>query len=332
MKKQELRQDPITGDWVIIAPGRSNRPLSLIEKNKKRVIAPVKGCPFEDPQAVGNPKPSLIYPFHPSEGKWQLQVFANKYPALSPQFKSIQEKEQGPYTSMSGRGYHELIVTRHHTKNFPQLKPQDAFIVLIAVRERFLTYQKDKDIKYGFFFHNWGPTAGASVFHPHYQLVGLPIIPPEAHLSLQGSKKFYQQHKKYAYSSVISFEKKYKQRIIAENDGAIAFTRYASKEPFDIRIFPKQHLPFFEQSSDDVLKSVSQVLQQSLKKMSKNLKDPDYNFFLHSAPLSEQSKYSHYHWHIDVVPKISISAGMEVGSGVEVTIIDPDDSAKILRK
>jgi len=329
MENQELRQDLITGEWVIIAPGRKKRPLDLIKKNQKRIIAPIKGCPFENPQESGNPPPSFIWP---NEKKWQLQVFPNKYPALSPELSLLKEKKKILYNTMPAFGYHELIITKDHSKNFPSLSKENAFMVFFTTKERFLSYKKDKNIKYGFMFHNWGPTAGASVFHPHYQLIGLPIIPPEVIISLQGSKKFYQQHKEYAYSSVISFEKKYKKRIIAENDGAIAFTRFASKEPFDVRIFPKKHFPFFEETDNQILKSVSEALQISLSKMKKNLKDPDYNFFLHSAPLTNQSQYSHYHWHIDVIPKISISAGMEVGSGIEITVIDPDYSAKILNQ
>ena len=131
---------------------------------------------------------------------------------------------------------------------------------------------------------------------------------------------------------MIGWEKKYKKRIVYENEGAIAFAPFVSKNPFEVRIFPKKHLPYFENTLDQEIDCVTDGLQQVLRKLEKNLKDPDYNFFIHTAPIRDKEKYKMYHWHIEVAPKTNINAGLELGTGVEVNEVDPDEAAKLLRK
>jgi UDPglucose--hexose-1-phosphate uridylyltransferase len=131
---------------------------------------------------------------------------------------------------------------------------------------------------------------------------------------------------------MLDWEFKPKNRIIFENEGAVAVTPFFSREPFEIRIFPKRHLPYFEDTSDADMAFVVEALHFSLKKLAKNLNDPDYNFFIHTAPVKNKVSHQHYHWHIEIVPKTTIRAGFELGTGVEINIIDPDDAAKILKK
>ena len=131
---------------------------------------------------------------------------------------------------------------------------------------------------------------------------------------------------------MIDEELKNKKRIIYQNKGAIAFAPFVSKEPFEARIFPKKHMPYFENTLDHDLADMANALQRVLRKIRKNLKDPDYNFFIHTAPLINKKKYKPYHWHIEIRPKISIRAGFELGTGVDINAVDPDDAAKLLRK
>ncbi len=130
---------------------------------------------------------------------------------------------------------------------------------------------------------------------------------------------------------MIDWEKKCGSRVIYENKGAIAFTPFVSREPFELRVFPKKHLPFFEDTSEEDLKWMVEALQNVLIRIEKRLGDPDYNFFIHTAPLRDKKSHSHYHWHIEIVPKISVSAGFELGTGIEITVVDPDVAAKILK-
>ncbi|MFA5173318.1 MAG: HIT domain-containing protein [Candidatus Paceibacterota bacterium] len=327
----ELRQDLVTGDWVIIASNRNKKPGDLIKKRKeKRQPSPKSVCPFENPVKSGNPAPSYVWPCLKN---WKTQIFENKFPALLPSLKKNEISEEGAlYFSQPAYGYHDLIVTKSHTANFSKLKKDEALNVLVAAAERFKFYKQDKNTAYGLLFHNWGSSAGASIFHPHYQLMALPLIPEIVRHSFSGSEKFFKNNRHCAYCSVIELEQKEGKRVIFENKGAIAFTRFASKEPFDVRVFPKNHFSSFEETPADVLSSIVEALQFSLSRLEKTLNDPDYNFYLHSAPFKNQSKFGFYHWHFDIVPKFSVSAGMEIGSGIEITVVSPEDAAKLLKK
>lgn len=328
MKKSELRQDMVSGDWIVMAPGRSKRPHEAAIRLVKRKKAPIKECPFEDPQAAGN-RPSLLA--YPSEKDWKIQILENKYPAVMHQKVCGTLSKNGPYSVLPGVGHHDLVITRDHHKNFAKLSTEDANQVFQVFRDRYLMLLNDPCIAYNLIFHNWGPTAGASVYHPHYQMLAIPIVPPDVNHSLHGSARYFKENKKCVHCEMIAWEKKDKKRIVFENDGAIAFTPFVSRLPFEVRIFPKKHLPYFENSYDHDIADVVEALQTILKKLEHKLKDPDYNFFIHTAPIKDKGKYNHYHWHIEVYPKVSVQAAFEQGSGVELNSIDPNDAAKFLR-
>ena len=186
----ELRQDLTSGEWVIISPNRKKRPTDFFKKKiAKRIIPPEKDCPFEDPENHGN-LPSVLS-FSDKTG-WRLKVFPNKYPALKtghlPHFSN-----SGPYLTLPAIGHHELIITRDHKKNFSDLSLTEAVKVFLTAQNRYGYFKKDKFTSYAVFFQNWGETAGASIFHPHYQLASLPIIPPYITHSVSGAKKFYKK-------------------------------------------------------------------------------------------------------------------------------------------
>lgn len=329
MVNSELRQDLVSGDWIVMAPSRAKRPHDLIKKPVKRQRAPKIGCPFEDPQKSGNPEPYLIYP---DKAHWQLQVLENKYPAISHQKTCGILVERGPFSVFPPTGHHDLIITRDHNKNFSRLSPAEALMVFQAFQDRYLMIFNDSCLSYISFFHNWGPTAGASVYHPHYQMIALPVVPPDIQHSLAGSKRYFKENKHCVHCAMIEWEKRDKKRIVFENNGAIAFAPFVSRNPFEIRVFPKKHLPYFENSLDLDVKAVVAALQKALYRLEKNLGGPDYNFFLHTAPLKNKESYQHYHWHIEIYPKVTTRAGFELGTGVDINQVDPDTAAKLLRR
>ena len=340
----ELRQDIVSGDWVAIAPNRSKRPDQFI-KREERLRVPKESCFFENPQESGNKSPSIIYVKGQKEvflgkefpgygGKlrdWQIQIIESKYPALNHKNACAKESKKGPYSIVEGVGYHDIVITRDHDRNFANLDKNAANLVFEAFRDRYLIISKDNCTAYTSIFHNWGPKAGASVYHPHYQIISLPIIPPDIGRSLKGSDSYFSVNKKCVHCVMIEWEKKERARVIYENEEAIAFTPFVSREPFELRVFPKKHLPFFEQTKKEDMKAVVDALQKVLKKIESELKDPDYNFFIHTAPHIDKEKHGHYHWHIEVLPKISTSAGFELGTGIEITVVDPDEAAKMLK-
>jgi len=340
----ELRQDIVSGDWIVISPKRAKKHLQNLGQ-EKRIKAPIKDCPFENPQKNGNGEPILIYPpaADSQRSKWEVMVVQNKYPVLSHLPALVRKAKQagknvcakkikkGPYLTIEGIGYHDLVISRNHYKNFAHLDKKTANLVFHAFRDRYLMLIKDRCLAYISIFHNWGSKAGATIYHPHYQMMALPVVPPDVEHSLSGSINYFKKFKKCVHCEMIEYERKEKKRIIYENQGAVVFTPFVSREPFELRVFPKKHLPYFEDIPDEDLKWVVEALQQALIKIEKRLKDPDYNFFIHTAPILEKNKYKNYHWHIEIQPKISISAGFELGTGIEITVVDPDEAAKILK-
>lgn len=323
----EFRQDLVSGDWILIAPTRSRRPDQFKEK-RARQRAPKKGCPLEFAGENGNGK--LIFSW-PTKKNWRLRVITNKYPVIRPRKKKVLTKKKGPMLVMDGVGYHEMVVTKDHDANFPKLNPIDALLVFQAFQSRYQEFSKDKNILYVSLMHNWGPTAGASIYHPHYQIVAIPLIPPDVEHSLEGSRQYFKATKKCVHCTQIGLEKKQKKRIVFENKHAIAFCPFVSREPFELRIFPKGHIPFFEDTDEKALKDAVEALQLSLEKLEAALGDPDYNFFIHTAPIKNRNRYEHYHWHIEVIPRTTISAGFELGTAIEINPLDPNRAAAILR-
>ncbi|KKQ22160.1 MAG: Galactose-1-phosphate uridylyltransferase [Candidatus Wolfebacteria bacterium GW2011_GWC1_37_10] len=323
----ELRQDIVSGDWIVIAPGRAKRPDQLLKK-EKRIKALKKDCVFEDPQKT-NSHPVFIFP--DDKKKWRVQVIPNKYPVFASKNICPQAYNHGPYSIIEGIGRHEVVISKDHDKNFPYLSKEDANLVFRAFKERYLNIANDICSVYVAIFQNWGRKAGASIYHPHYQIMSIPVVPPDVSHSISGSDNFYKRNKKCVHCEMIEWEKEYGKRIVYENEGAIVFAPFISREPFELRVFPKKHLSYFEDTAENDMEFAVEALQAALKKIKIKLKDPDYNFFIHTAPVKDKKAHSHYHWHIEILPKISISAGFELGTGIEITMVDPDEAAKILR-
>lgn len=329
MNYSELRKDAVSGDWIVMAPNRRRRPHKFFKKKPKRKKAPKKGCPFEDPQKSGNSPPYII---KPNKKNWFVQIFENKYPALSHPGSCARIFKRGPYLNVSGVGHQDLVLTRPHDRNFPHLKTSEANLVFEAFKERYLMLSSDPCLAYISIFHNWGPTAGASVYHPHYQIMALPIVPPDVNHSLAGSLNYFKKYKKCVHCSMLRWEQKEGRRIIYENKGSVVFAPYVSRSPFEIRIFPKRHLPFFEDTPRRELQWMAESLRWSLLAVERRLNDPDYNFFIHTSPVLNKKKYKYYHWHIEILPKISVPAGFELGTGIDINVVDPNEAALILQK
>jgi len=324
----ELRQDIVSSDWVLIVNRKSKKPHQFRQKQRIKRSSK-RTCPFRNPRKAGGGNILLSYP---NEKNWKLSVVPNKYPAvIDGEGKPLKKFKHGPFNVIPGFGHQELLITKDHDNNFSKITKNDAFLIFKAFRERYRSISEDKNVSYITIFHNWGPRAGASMYHPHYQILAIPVIPPDAEHSLHGSSKYFKKHKKCVHCVQIKWEKKEKKRIIFENKDVIVFAPYASKEPFEMRVFLKKHKSYFEDSTDAELKSVSSALQYSLKKLEKALGNPNYNFFIHTAPLKDKDKYSHYHWHIEIMPRLNISAGFELSTNVEINSTDPDISAKILK-
>ncbi len=322
----ELRQDIVTGDWVVIATGRAKRPDGFV--TVERVASVESIDPFADPDQSGQEKDVLVYRL--DDGEWSLRVFPNKYPAFS-RGRVVKELSEGPYFAMSGVGYHEVVVTRDAHKSLAQLETWQVAEVIDAYQERYLALMNKKSVNYIQVLHNHGKEAGASLSHPHSQIMAIPVIAPHIELDLTGAHRYYGSHKERVFSVIAEYEVSVKKRLVYENEHFIAFCPFAARANFEVWILGKRPNPYFERITDEEKFACAEALQQTLLALYKGLYDPAYNFYIHTAPCNGQD-YPYYQWHIEILPHTSTWGGMELSTGIETSTIAPEAAAEHLRE
>lgn len=318
----QLRQGLVSGEWVVIAAGRGKRPHAFAGA-PATASTPKETCPFEHFSETGMP-PALA---------WFGSVAAvpNRFPAFAEGSCPVLFKE-GPYSFMDGVGVHEVFVLKDHDRHIPDLSPEEMADVVRAYQARVCAAAGKECIVYVLVFHNHGRDAGASLAHPHSQLIALPIVPPAVARSMEGSRRYFNEHGVCAHCEMARYELAAQKRIIDENEAFIAYAPFASKSAFEVRIIPKIHQPYFEKLKDNEVNPFAQILQRSIARLKKGLNDPAYNFFIHTAPVAQSgSDYGHYHWHAEIMPKTSVWAGVEIGVGIEISTLAPEDAAEFLR-
>ncbi len=328
VQASELRQDIVSGDWVVIATGRAKRPDDFANFERIKDDKGIGECFFEDPEASGQEKDVLIY--HKSDGDWSLRVFPNKYPAFT-YGKMSHLASVGPYSVMPGIGYHELVVTRDHYRQMATMNEMEVAEVFDAYQDRFLEHMNKKSVNYVAIFHNHGREAGASIPHPHSQIMAIPVVAPYIKLELDGAEKYHKSNKHCVFCVMAEYESEEKSRIVFENEDFIAFCPFASRVAFEVHVMPKKHSPYFERITDDQKIKLAEVFSKSLGAIYKALNDPPYNFYIHSAPCDGKD-YPHFHWHIEILPHTSTWAGFELDTGIEISTLEPEDAAEFLRK
>lgn len=335
----EFRRDPVSSEWSLISSARAFRPSfgGAASAGKPAKKGPVKECPFEDPQKSGNGDPLFWLP-KTCNGKntncekfenWFVQVIQNKYPMVFNN-RTTTCKHEGPYKTCDGFGFHEVVITRDHNKPLQNMKIEEIVQVLRTYQQRYRVLEKDPRIEFILIYHNQGVLAGASIAHPHSQIAALPIVPPDIARSINGGLLYFEKERKCVHCEVIKYERKEKKRIIFENEDFIAFTPYASKVPYEIRIFPKKHNSDFEEFPEKCLPHLAEALKDSLARLGAVLGEFDYNFFIHTSS-ARVDNVPYYHWHIEIYPHIYKWAGLELGSGVQVLPIPPEQAAENLR-
>ncbi|MCK5466748.1 galactose-1-phosphate uridylyltransferase [Candidatus Parcubacteria bacterium] len=326
----QLRKDLVSGTWVIYSTERKKRPDFSKEKaTEKENEENIKKCPFCKKNILNQEKDVLVY--LKKNKDWSLKVFPNKFPALCSDYKDINNREHGPFEVIDGVGYHEVLVTEDHQKDIPEMEIERVAEIIDAYQDRYLALMNRKYIKYVSIFKNYGREAGASIKHPHSQIIAMPVIDPDVFRSLSGSESYYQAYLECVHCVMIEWEKENGKRIIFENEEFIAVCPFVSRVPFEMRIYPKRHLSYFERITDEQKMELAEAMKFCLSKLKKNLNDPAYNLFLHTAPCNGQT-YDHYHWHFEIFPKTNVWAGLELSTGIEVCSIIPERAATILRE
>lgn len=321
----EFRQNLVSGEWVLMATGRSHS----FRKHEEGVPQPKEECPFENLDSEGQ-----ILCKYPDNKDWFAAVIKNKFPAVK-EGRCGPEAVYGPFKVAEATGNHELVVYKDHDKSIYDFSVSDFSSLVRLYKKRFTELvEKDDCIKYVMIFHNHGREAGASVFHPHSQIITTPILPPGVQRSVNGSFQYYKEHKKRVYSELLEWEQKERSRIVYENEHFIVFCPFVSKYPYELRIFSKEGHAHFNQMPDSMDESFADALFTALQKQKLVLGSPPFNMFIHTAPVSNEfdvHTHEFYHWHLEIVPHLKIDAGFEIGTGIEINIMDPDQSAEALR-
>jgi UDPglucose--hexose-1-phosphate uridylyltransferase len=331
----EIRYDVISQDWVIVATGRAKRPEAFKKEKKEEISISEKECPFCNIET--QEPPSLIFENQKEvslkEGipkNWTTIVIPNKFPALLPAKEIKVEREGKFYRKITGAGYCELVIPRDHYKDLAQLEIWQIKEILDCYQKRYLSLMKKPHVSYISIFHNSGKEAGASQPHPHSQIITTPLIDIDLKKALLKSKEYFQKTKKCIYCEMNAWEEKVKKRIVVENEDFLALCPFASKSAFEVIISPKFHSPYFEKITEKQKENLAQIFSIVMKKIAKGLNFPAYNFYLHTAPC-DGKKYPYYHWHFTILPKVSIPAGFELGTKMEISVIEPEMAAEYLR-
>jgi UDPglucose--hexose-1-phosphate uridylyltransferase len=325
----DLRKDPISGRWVIISVERGKRPSDF----GMRVSAKKGGfCAF----CEGNEHttPPEIMAFRPDAGKpdtpgWTLRVVSNKFPALNVE-GDLNRVGEGIFDKMNGVGAHEVIIEcPDHNSTLSTMPLKSVEDTLWAFHQRMTDLKKDNRFKYILVFKNEGDDAGASLEHTHSQLIALPIVPHLVEEELSQSKQYYSYKERCIFCDIIRQETASKTRVIYENEDFIALAPFASRSPFETMILPKSHSSTFAPKNNVNL--LAQILQRTLKQIDKVLDLPPYNMMIHTSPFKDEIN-DYYHWHIEILPKLTKIAGFEWGSGFHINPTPPEEAAQFMRE
>jgi len=330
----ELRRDPITGEWVIIASERSKRPSDFAGHSPGREEQDAETCPF-CPGNENMTPPEIMAFRQPGSQRngpgWWVRVIPNKYPALGIE-GDLNKVGKGMYDWMNGVGAHEVIVeTPEHDKQPAFLDTRQIEDVLWAYRARYLDLKKDPRLKYILVFRNYGRVAGASLNHPHSQLVATPMIPGVVGEELEGARRYMEYRDRCVFCDMLRQEAEEKQRLVAENEHFIAFEPYAAKCPFETWLLPKQHAASFAAISAEEQTSFAAILGETLRRLHVCLDDPPYNYNIHTAPCDTDDQ-DDFHWHLSISPRLTIAAGFEMGTGIYINVTSPEVAAEELRE
>jgi UDPglucose--hexose-1-phosphate uridylyltransferase len=309
---------------------RSKRPTDFNKAREERKGGP---CVFCNGMEHMTPPEVLAYREHgsaPNEPGWRVRAVPNKYPALRIE-GPLGRRGEGVYDMMNGIGAHEVVIeTPDHDRAMADLDQHEIEEVLWAYRDRVLDLSRDDRFRYVIIFKNHGVEAGASLEHPHSQLIALPILPLSVQQELRGSNDYYQLKERCIFCDLVTQESQDRKRVVLENDNFIVVCPFAARFPFELLLIPRQHSSHFELATASEYRALAHSLKSTLGALKAALNDPPFNYIIHSAPLRE-AESKHYHWHLEITPALTKVAGFEVGTGFYINPVPPEDAAQHLR-
>jgi UDPglucose--hexose-1-phosphate uridylyltransferase len=313
-----------------MATERGKRPSDFKLKRDQRKGAP---CAFCAGMEQMTPPEVLAYRENGSQPNgpgWRVRAVSNKFPALRIE-GAAGRRGDGLYDLMNGIGAHEVLVeSPDHDRGLADLEQHQIEELLWAYRERTLDLAHDERFRYVLIFKNHGVEAGASLEHPHSQLIALPILPLLVQQELRGASDYYSLKERCIFCDIVDQEGQDRRRVVFENDEFIAASPFAARFPFELWLIPKTHGSHFEHAATSY-PGFASAIKASLSALKRSLDDPPFNYIIHSAPLRE-AQSTHYHWHMEITPALTKVAGFEVGTGFYINPVPPENAAEALRE
>jgi UDPglucose--hexose-1-phosphate uridylyltransferase len=327
----ELRKDPISGRWVIISTERGKRPT---EYDIQPEPTPKGGCPFcYGNESLTPPEIMAIRPpGSPANGpNWELRIVPNKFPALRVEGE-LNKSGEGLYDKMTGVGAHEVFIESgvHHL-HLADMEASHISLLLRAFVDRMLDLKRDTRLKYLMIFKNQGSRAGSTMEHSHSQLIATPIVPKTIREEMEGSLKYYRYKERCVFCDIIKQEIEDTRRVISQNDRFISIVPFAARFPFESWILPIKHLSSFEESNLAEINALSVILKDTLLRLNRAVNTPPYNLVIHTTPC-DHVNLEYYHWHIEIMPRLTRVAGFERGTGFYINPTPPEEAATFLRE
>jgi UDPglucose--hexose-1-phosphate uridylyltransferase len=330
----ELRKDPVVGRWVIISTERSLRPTSFTPGAPTRAGTFCPFCPGNEDKTP--PEVFAYRPGHdaPNSTGWKVRVVPNRFPALQIE-GSLDRRGEGLYDKMNGVGAHEVVIEGPvHDQDLSDLSVDHIRLVLTAYRERVLDLHRDRRFRYVLIFKNHGAQAGATLEHTHTQLIATPIIPKAIQEELDGSRRYYELKERCVFCDIVQQEggENNGRRVVTMSERFVAIEPFAPRFPFETWILPRRHDDSYHTVSDpEEFRDLAAILKDTLQRLNRALDRPPFNFVIHTAPVSD-GELEYYHWHLEIMPKLTRVAGFEIGSGFYINPTPPEDAAQYLRE
>lgn len=327
----EIRQNPITKEWVIIATERAKRPDQFSSRKEK------KSPPAHDPGCVFCPgnehlTPNEAHRIPGADGNWQVRVVPNKFSALSSAGELTRRNEGFLKRTVSGVGIHDVIIeTPEHHKTTGLLSAAEVEAIIRCYKQRYFTVTEDPRVELVTIFKNHGEAAGTSLEHPHSQLIATPITSPQVRHRLEEALRWYDEFGECLFCQVLRSELEDEERIVVETDHFVSLVPYASLSPFHMWIFPRRHMASFGEIQPVEIADLGRNLQETLARLYYGLDNPDFNYTIRTAP-SENRYVKYYHWYISLVPRLTKTAGFEIGTGFFINPTIPEKDAECLRE
>ena len=319
----QLRLDPLSGRWVVVSPGRSERPYSFVTRSPELPDPLGRPCPFCPGNEESTPPALETYG---RDGRWNIRIVPNLYPAFFGD-DTMAVRNLGPvHVQASASGIHEvLVLSREHGGSLADLDDRDAGLVMAALRDRMEEHARTPHIRYTQAIVNHGREAGASLSHPHGQLLGMPFVPGEI---VEEEKAFARFEGGCILCATIEAELSEGHRVVLADDRTVVVAPFWSGTPYELLVIPQAHEAHLQGSAPADLAGFGRIVRDTLSTLAARLGDVSYNLVFHTAPHHHSGVY---HWHAHIWPKLVSTAGFEQGTGVLINIVPPELAAQELR-